>query len=161
MIIFISGSVNAGKSTTSKLVAEKLGAEWIDVDEIAQSIPGFDLAKDIPKAMELTIDAINKLTADGKSVVANYVLRRKDYERLRARLIDHEQYYFTLAPRLEVVRRDRGRGMNDWEYERIKYHYDTGIAKPDFGEIIDSSNLTLEETAKDILNKVKNSTESR
>lgn len=154
MIIFISGSVNAGKSTTSKLIAEKIDAEWIDVDELAYSIENFNLAKDIPKAIALTIDTINILTAEGKNVVANYVLRRKDYEALRARLKDQNQYYFTLAPKLDIALSDRGRGMNDWEYERIKYHYDNDIANPDFGEIIDNSDLTINETAKIIIEKI-------
>lgn len=96
MIIFISGSVNSGKSTTSKLVADKLGAKWIDIDELADSIVNFDLTKDIPKAISLTIDTINKLTADGKTVAANYVLRQEDYEQLRYGLNDNEQYYFYL-----------------------------------------------------------------
>jgi|JI10StandDraft_1071094.scaffolds.fasta_scaffold50014_8 chloramphenicol 3-O-phosphotransferase len=154
MIIFINGSVNAGKSTTSKLVAEKLNAEWIDVDELAHIIPDFDLQKDIPKAIALTVKKINELTKAGKTVVANYVLRQEDYEQLQDGLLDKDQHYFTLAPRLEVARQDRGRGMNEWEYERIKYHYDSGIANPGFGEIIDTSELTLEEVSNVILDKL-------
>ena len=102
MIIFLSGSVNSGKSTTSQLVAEKLGAERVDVDEII-SIPNFDLSKDLPKAIQETIQHINKLTAGGKTVVANYVLRQKDYEKLKSGLKDTNQYYFTLAPNLDRI----------------------------------------------------------
>lgn len=155
MVIFISGSVNSGKSTTSKAVAEELQAVWLDVDEIAHSIPDFDLSKDIPRALELTIQKVNRLTRTGKTVVANYVLRQRDYEMLRDGLDDKAQYYFTLAPRLDVVRRDRGRGMNDWEYKRIKHHYDTGIASPRFGEIIDTSDMGLDEVTKHMITKIK------
>lgn len=151
MVIFISGSINAGKSTTSKLLAEKLGAEWIDVDEIAHAIPNFDLSKDIPQAIKLAIKVINQLTANGKNVVANYVLRQEDYEMLCEGLHDKRLCFFTLSPRLEVVRKDRGRGMNAWEYERIKYHYDTGIASPKFGTILDTSELTVEQAAQAII----------
>jgi len=155
MIIFISGSVNAGKSTTSKLIADKLGAEWLDVDEVAHALPNFDLNKDIPRAINLAIEKMNKLTKNNKTVVANYVLRQEDYEQLRSGLKYSEQYYFTLAPRLEIARSDRGRGLNDWEFERIKHHYDTGIARPKFGEIIDTSEMTIEQAADEIIGRVQ------
>jgi uridine kinase len=154
MVVFISGSVNAGKSTTSKLLAEKLGAEWIDIDELAHAIPDFDLSKDIPKAIKIAIEKINQLTASGKNVVANYVLRQVDYKMLHEGIHDKQQYYFTLAPRLDIVRKDRGRGMNEWEYDRIKHHYDIGIANPKFGEILDTSELTIEEAVQRIINEL-------
>jgi hypothetical protein len=155
MIILISGSVNAGKSTTSKLVADKLGAAWLDIDEIAGNIPDFDLNKDIPQVIRLAIEQINKVTDKGKDVVANYVIRQEDYEMLRAGFHDEQQYYFTLAPPLEIVRQDRGRGLNDWEYERIKYHYDTGIANPAFGESIDTSGMSIDQVADLIITKIR------
>jgi len=157
MIIFISGSVNAGKSTTSKLIADKLGAEWVDIDEIAHAIPNFSLATDIPQAIEQSIKHINKLTNEGKKVVANYVLRQEDYDQLVAGLEDTDQHFFTLAPRLEIARSDRGRGMSEWEYQRIKHHYDTGVANPKFGETIDTSEMTVEEAANNIVGRIDDS----
>lgn len=151
MILFISGSVNSGKSTTSKLLAKRLNAEWLDVDELADTIPNFNLSKDIPKAIELTIKQINQLTSRGKDVVGNYVLGQSDYDMLHKGLNDNSQYVFTLAPRLEVVRKDRGRGLNAWEYERIKHHYDIGIANPKFGEVLDTSDLNIEEVVEVII----------
>ena len=151
MVIFISGSVNAGKSTSSKLLAERLDAEWLDVDELADTIPNFNLSKDIPKAIELTIRQINQLTSKGRNVVGNYVLGQNDYEMLHKGLNDKSQYFFTLAPRLEVVRKDRGRGLNNWEHKRIKYHYDIGIANPKFGEVLDTSDLNIKEVVELII----------
>lgn len=156
MIIFINGSVNAGNTTTSRLIAEKINAEWIDVDEIAHAIPNFDLSKDIPRAIQLAIEKMNQLTKAGKIIVANYVLRQEDYEQLSEGLVDKDQYYFTLAPKLEIARSDRGRGLNDWEFERIKYHYDTAITNPEFGKIIDTSEMSIEEAANTIIQMVKN-----
>lgn len=132
--------------------------EWLDVDEIAHSIPGFDLGKDIPKAIDLTIEKINELTDMNKSVVANYVLSQEDYEQLNRGLKDKDQHYYTLAPRLEIARSDRGRGLNEWEFERIKHHYDTGIANPKFGEIIDTSEMTTEEVVDTIATKLEQDT---
>jgi cytidylate kinase len=158
MVIIISGSVNAGKSTTSKLVADKLKAEWIDIDELAHQIPSFNLDTDISKAIGLALVEINKLTAEDKNVVANYVLRQEDYEQMDAGIKAQERYYFTLVPKLDVARSDRGRGMNDWEYERVKFHYDTGIASPKFGSIIDTSKMTLDEVANDIIRRISSGT---
>jgi hypothetical protein len=116
---------------------------------------GLALSKDIPEAIRLAIKKIDELTNEGKLVVANYVLRQEDYEQLHHGLSDKDQRYFTIAPRLSIARSDRGRGLNDWEYERIKHHYDIGIANPKFGEIIDTSEMTIEEAADTIISKLK------
>jgi len=64
-------------------------------------------------------------------------------------------YFFTLAPNIEKVITNRGsRELEDSEVERIKYHYNIGIHSPSFGEIIDNSNQTPEETVKCILTKL-------
>ncbi len=58
---------------------------------------------------------------------------------------------FTLEPSLAIAHSDRGRGLNDWESARIKYHYDTGITSPKFGVVIDTSDMTLEQVADKVL----------
>ena len=64
-------------------------------------------------------------------------------------------HIFTLAPKLEKVLGNRGtRELTDQEKERIKHHYDIGIPNPTFGEIIDNSNQTPQETADYILSKI-------
>lgn len=152
MLIFISGSINSGKTTTSKALAKKLNAECINVDDINDQIPNFNLATDLDKSMDHAIEAINESLAAGKSVVANYVLRPKDYERLKREVHTDKQFVITLAPRLEVAQSNRGeRKLTDWEIHRIKHHYDIGIANPNFGHIIDNSELTIEETVAEIL----------
>jgi hypothetical protein len=45
--------------------------------------------------------------------------------------------------------------LTDWERQRIQHHYNIGIHKPNFGEIIDNTDQAPEETAKLILNKIK------
>jgi dephospho-CoA kinase len=46
MLVFITGSINSGKTTTSKLLADKLGAEYINFDDLKYLIPGLDLKSD-------------------------------------------------------------------------------------------------------------------
>ena len=157
MLIFISGSINSGKTTTSKLLAERLNAEFINVDDLNDTIPNFNLATDLDKSMDLAIKTINKYLVSGKSVVANYVVRQKDYDRFAKEINTKEQYIVTLAPRLEVAQGKRGeRVLSEWEVQRVKHHYDSGIASPTFGIIIDNSDITVEETVDKILDTVRN-----
>lgn len=152
MLVFISGSINSGKTTTANALANRLGAISINVDDLIDSIPNFNLATDLDKSMDLAIEAINKGLAQGRDVVANYVVRQKDFDRFKNEINTKEQYVVTLSPRLEIAQSKRGdRELSEWEVSRIKHHYDRGIASPKFGHIIDNSELTVDETVNSIL----------
>lgn len=156
MLIFISGSINSGKTTTAKALAERIGAAYINVDDLNDTIPNFNLATDLDKSMDLAIQTINNYTAEGKDVVANYVVREKDWRRFEKEIKTTPQLVVTLAPRIEVVQSQRGeRILSEWEKSRIKYHYDTGIASPSFGHIIDNSDMTIDETVDGILDIIE------
>jgi len=150
MVIFISGSINAGKTTTGKLLAQRLGWEFIDFDDFHETIPGFLLDKHLPEVFDKGIQHLNELNSAGKDIVVSYVIRHEDYERLE-RELTAETKYITLAPPLAVVQKDRGRGLNDWESGRIDYHYKTGIASPAFGQVLDNSKINPEETVREIM----------
>jgi hypothetical protein len=150
MVIFISGSINAGKTTAGKLLAQRLGWEFLDFDQLHETIPGFELSKDLPKVFNKGVQRLNEIDAGGKNVVVSYVIRQKDYERLERELTPKAKY-ITLAPPQAVAKSDRGRGLNDWERERIDYHYRTGIADPAFGIILDNSKINSEETVEKIM----------
>ena len=152
-LIFINGSINSGKTTTSKILAQRLDADMVNVDDLNDTIPNFSLATDLDKSMDLAIKTINKSLASGRNVVANYVVREKDFNRFKKEIDTNEQYVITLAPRLEVAQSQRGdRELTEWELQRIKYHYDTGIASPNFGYVVDNSDMSAEETASTIIN---------
>ena len=152
MLVFVSGSINSGKTTTSKALADKLGAEFVNVDDLNDTIPNFNLATDLDKSMDLAIKTINEYTKQGKDVVANYVVRQRDFDRFANEIETQPQIVITLAPRLEVAQGKRGaRELSEWEVSRVKHHYDTGIASPSFGHIVDNSDLTLEETVDQII----------
>jgi len=155
MLVFISGSINSGKTTTSKALAKKLGAAFVNVDDLNDTIPNFNLATDLDKSMDLAIRTINGYTKQGKDVVANYVVRQKDFDRFKNEVETQPQIVITLAPRLGVAQSKRGnRELSEWEISRIKHHYDIGIASPKFGHIIDNSDLTLDETVDRIINVI-------
>lgn len=158
MLIFISGSINSGKTTTARALADRLGADFINVDDLNDRIPNFNLATDLDKSMDLAIAEINQSLAGGKSVVANYVVRQRDYDRFASEITTNLQYVITLAPRIEVAQSQRGdRILSDWEKTRIQYHYDTGVASPQFGYIIDNSELSVPQTVDRILKIIDSS----
>ena len=152
MLVFISGSINSGKTTTARALAERLNAVLVNVDDLNDTIPHFNLATDLDKSMDLAISTINQHLAKGRDIVANYVVRQKDFERFAHEIHTKQQHVITLAPRLEVAQSQRGdRILTDWEVQRVKHHYDVGIASPTFGHIIDNSDLTVDETVAAIL----------
>ncbi len=155
MLVFISGSINSGKTTTSRALAEPLNAEVINVDDLNDTIPNFNLATDLDKSMDLAIETINSLTKQGKDVVANYVVRQQDWERFEKEVEIQPQIFITLAPHIEVAQSQRGdRQLTEWEVSRIKHHYDSGIASPSFGYIVDNSEMNIDETVDEIMRLV-------
>lgn len=152
MLIFLSGSINSGKTTVGRAVADKLGAVFINVDDLNDSIPNFNLATDLDKSMDLAVQTINAHLDIGRDVVANYVVRQRDFDRFEKEIHTKEQHVITLSPRLVIAQSKRGdRQLTEWEVQRVKYHYETGIASPTFGLIVDNSELTVEETVNEVL----------
>lgn len=150
MIIFISGSINSGKSTVGRRLAAELGYEFIEFDDIRYQISEPDIDKAVPLVFEKGIALLNDLTRQGKSAVVAYPVSTRNYEMLCQGLIE-QPLVITLAPTLEVALQDRGnRHLDEWERARIKHHYEIGINKPGFGEIIDNSTLSVDETLKRI-----------
>ncbi len=150
MIIFINGSINSGKSTAGKLLAEKLGYEFIEFDDIRHTISEPNIEKALPQVFDRGIKLLNKLDQDGNSVVVAYPLSQRNYDLLKNKL-SKPPLVITLSPRLDVVLKNRGgRKLDDAERERIKYHYKIGINSPNFGFIIDNSDLSINETIQTI-----------
>ena len=160
MLIFINGSINTGKSTVSKILSKELpNTALIEVDLLRGMIDWMPLEKSIPINLENTVALIKNFSKEGLNVVIEYPLLQKSHNYLTDELKDLKQEicFFTLAPKIEIALSNRGkRELNNWERDRIKRHYDKGMHKPDFGEIIDNSEQTSEETAKIILDKIKN-----
>ena len=146
MIIFINGSINSGKSTVGKLLAKDLGYEFVEFDDIRNTISEPDIDEALPLVFEKGIELLNTLHRSNKSVVVAYPLSLKNFNLLKSKLVITPKV-ITLSPSLEVVLKDRGeRILEESEKERIKYHYKIGINNPSFGDIIDNSDISIEET---------------
>ena len=158
MIIFINGSINAGKSTVAKILVKKItNSALLEIDVFREMIEWMPIDQAVSLNLENAASVISNFVKRSLNVIVPYPLSQKNYDYLVDNLkgLNIEMYFFTLAPKLEVVLTNRGnRELNDWERKRIEHHYTIGIANPTFGEIIDNSEQTPEETAKYIFNKI-------
>jgi adenylate kinase family enzyme len=155
MIILINGTVNAGKSTVSKLLAKELpNTAFIEVDVLREMIDWMPLTESIPVNLENALSITKNFVKRNLNVVIAYPLSQKNYDYITENLsdLDIKIYVFTLSPKIEKALNNRGtRELTDWEINRIHQQYERGINNPSFGEIIDNSDLIPEETVKVIL----------
>jgi len=158
MIIFLSGSINSGKSTVAKLLSKKLEkVAVVEIDSLRDFISDVKLEDSIPINLENAVSVTKNFVRHEFNVIVPYPLTQKNYEFMVNELIDLyvEVFFFTLSPSLAKSQSDTDtRKLTDWEKERIKYHYDIGIANPKFGEMIDSTNQSPEETTLEILSRI-------
>jgi hypothetical protein len=159
MIIFLNGSINSGKSTVAKLLVKELPKTvLVEIDTFHEMIEWMPIDEAIPLNLENALTVIRNFFNRGLNIIVPYPLSQRNYDYFIAGLkdLDIENHVFTLAPKLEKTLTNRGtRELTDWERKRIQHHYDVGIHKPSFGEIIDNTDQTPEETVKIILNKIK------
>ncbi len=155
MIIFINGSINSGKSTVAKELAEKLGnAAVVEIDALREFIPWMPLEKAIPLNLENAVSVIRNFAKEGMSVIVPYPLSRKNYDYFCVNLPEYKDciQVYTLSLKIESALADRGsRTLTDLERERITYHYSIGIPSPDFGRIIDTNNKSIKEVVEMVL----------
>jgi hypothetical protein len=158
MIIFINGSINSGKTTVGKLLADHLSnTALLEFDDIRNMFHWMPLDEAIPLTIDLGLNLVRDFVNHNMSVIVPYPLSLRTHDLILERLkdLDQEIYFFTLSPTQDEALKNRGtRELTDWENERIIYHYNTGINNPSFGTIIDNTNQTPEETVKEILEKL-------
>ncbi len=158
MIIFLNGSINAGKSTVAKLLAKELpNYALMEIDAIREMIEWMPIDQAVPINLENAVSIIRNFSNRGIGVIVPYPLSQKNYDYMMENLKEYNQKIrvFTLSPKIENALINRGeRELSEQEKNRIKHHYNIGIASPAFGEIIDNSNQTPQETADYILSKI-------
>ena len=158
MIIFINGSINAGKSTVAKILSQKMGnCALLEIDALREMIDWMPLEQAIPINLENAVSLIKNYDKNGLNVIVPYPISEKNYIYMTESLksISNPIFFFTLSPKLEKALTNRGeRELDDWEIERIKHHYNIGLPTPAFGEIIDNSEQNPEETVNLILSKI-------
>ena len=154
MIIFISGSINSGKTTIARLLKKEFpGTAHIEVDTIHDMYDWMPLEEAIPLNLDNTLSLTLNLLKKDLNIVISYPLSRDEYEFFNKKLpLEVQRFFFTLNPRIDYALSNRGtRELTEWEIERIKYHYKTGLNDPGFGITIDNTMQSPEETLSDIL----------
>lgn len=158
MIIFLSGSINAGKTTISHLLAAKLPkAIVIEVDGIDLDKKHLPIDDRIQLRLERVAVKIKAAESRYENIIVPNPISRENFDFLVKELAEcwHKIVAVTLDPGLELALTDRGeRDLDDWERERIKHHYKIGIHTPDFGIIIDNSRYSPAETVEAILKQI-------
>ena len=158
MLIVLNGSINAGKTTTSKMLCQMLPrTAHVEVDSLRDFIAWMPLEESIPLNLESAVAVTRVFLNYGLNVVLSYPLRAEDHAWM-LRQFDCPIHFFTLRPPMNVSQSQRGaRVLSEWEVSRIAYHYVTEGANPDIGIVIDNSGLSPEETAREILRQVRES----
>ncbi len=154
MIIFISGSINSGKTTIANLLNKEFPhTAHIEVDELRAMIDFMPLEESIPLNLKNTLSLTLNFIKEDINVIITYPLSKTEYEFFNQNLpLEVQRFFFTLNPRLDHALTDRGtRELTKWEVERIKYHYQTGVNNPGFGITIDNTMQSPEETVSEML----------
>jgi len=158
MIIFLNGSINAGKSTVAKLLVKELpNTALVEIDALREMIAWMPIDQAVPTNLENAVSVIKNFANRGLNVIIPYPLSQKNHDYILEQLagVKTKIFVFTLAPKLEKALTNRGsRELDDWERSRIQHHYDIGMHAPVFGEVIDNSDQTPKETRDYILSKI-------
>jgi hypothetical protein len=103
MIVFLNGSINSGKSTVAKILAERLGrTAVVEIDSLRAMVEWMPLAESIPLNLRNALSVIRNFASEGLSVVVPYPLSRQNHDYMMEGLKDVEvpKYVFSLSPSL-------------------------------------------------------------
>ncbi|UMX47373.1 MAG: AAA family ATPase [Candidatus Nealsonbacteria bacterium DGGOD1a] len=96
MIIFINGSINAGKSTVAKILAERIGnAALVEIDVLREMIGWMPIDRAVPINLKNALSAIKNFADEGLNIIVPYPLSQKNYDYLKKELtgIDSDIFF--------------------------------------------------------------------
>lgn len=152
--ILVSGPINAGKTTVSRLLARRLSrTAHVEGDTLRHFASWMTLHESLPITLASLADVSRNFLRAGVEVVVDYLLSAEDHASLVAALEPEASavYSFVLAPPLHVALRERGRPLDAWERARIRELYDQRVHEPGFGISLDTGELSAEQTVAEIL----------
>lgn len=158
MIIYINGPINSGKTTISRTLLGRLPKSvHIEVDDLRNFAPSLCLEEIIPFALEDTITLARKWTERKFNVLISWPISKDNFKQIEYFCNQNSipLIAFTLLPRLEICLSHRGsRKLTDWEKKRIPVLYNDLFKNDLIGNVIDNSELSIEETVQVILDKL-------
>ena len=100
MLIVLNGSINAGKTTTSKMLCQLLPrTAHVEVDSLREFIAWMPLEESIPLNLESAVAVTKVFLNHGLNVVFSYPLRAADHAWLLGPF-DAPLHFFKLRPPL-------------------------------------------------------------
>ena len=158
MIIWINGSINSGKTTVAKLLGERLEKTAVlEIDTLRHFISTTPLDESIPLNFSNAVLLIKNFHKNDYHVIIPYPLSDENFDYMKNELLDldTEMFFFSLKPSIDKALSNRGeRELNEWEVERIQYHYDVGIPDLKKSTVIDNGDQTPDETVNVIMDKL-------
>lgn len=154
MIIFLSGSINSGKTTIANLLKKEFPrTAHVEVDSINEMYDWLPLEETIPLNLKNTLSLTLNLLKENMNVIITYSLSKEEYEFFNRYLpADEQRFFFTLNPSIDKAITNRGsRELTEREKEIIKFQYSESINNPGFGITLDTSMHTPGDTVNEIL----------
>lgn len=159
MIIIINGPINSGKTTVAKILWEKIpNLAHIEIDKIREFIDWMENKPSWEISFSTALSVAKDFLKKDLNVLITYHISNKGFIQIKNYLepIDKDIFAFTFLPPIHETLTNRGtRELNKWEIQRIKETYEKENHGVSYGETIDNSTQTPQETADYIFNKVK------
>jgi tRNA uridine 5-carbamoylmethylation protein Kti12 len=154
--IWISGSINSGKTTVAKILSKKLKMAVVELDSFSEYVENFlSFEEYLALNYEVFHEIVTIYNKRNIAVIIVYPLSEKKYLEIKNKLDDFK--IFTIDPGLDIALQNRGdRKLTDWEIERIKYHYSQNIHNNYFSNRIDTAKISPEDTANKIIEIYEN-----
>ena len=160
-IININGPINAGKSTISKLLVQKLtNALFIEVDDLLSDEEQEILGLNLEQGWQERTDRLDNIIKQEKTkktfdtIIFAYPITKNLYKQYK-KWEDNDTDFIsiTLAPSLQICTKNRGnRALKVEEIKRIKQMYKENYHNPEYSNlIVDNSKQTPQQTLDEIL----------
>lgn len=155
LFIIISGPAAVGKSTISKIIAERIGALHVSFDDILSKhnldkIEGDGIsAENFVRGNEIALDIIMQLKP--KIVVLDGCFYRNEQMNHLIKHFIGKHFVFTLKAKVEeCIMRNRERSSP--MPESAVYDVFRLVSERDYGTIVDTSGKTVNQVVQEILN---------
>ena len=149
--IWITGSINSGKSTVAKILGVKLKMAVIELDAFSVFVETWMPFEDyVALNYAMVSDVVGAYNRRSIGAIVVYPLGEKVFMENEEKFSDFD--IFIIDPGFENALNQRGsRVLSEWEKERIKHQYEIGLHQLSAGVKIDTCSLTPEETADVII----------
>ena len=160
-VVILRGPSGVGKSTISRHIQEKLGANWtvIDVDKLKHYMPLKEGKTNRGERTEIAHDVsryfAKRMYEKGYDVILEEMYRQEHNDALVDFLKTNSMRYlkvFLSAPIEDLIRRSREREKDVPEEETRRFYAETQPLQDDF--VIDTSKYSSEQAADLIISKL-------